>query len=302
MLSKPLYLPEVNQQWKGNNVIFHAFAFRHGIRDWPYRDLAGMDGFCGMTATIRGEERVRWYSGLLGASLLACMTQLVMAAHPFITDDTGTQGTGRRQLEVNTDRLDYSGIREHSGAFTFTYGVTPHIDLFGNLPVQLSSPSGINDISVGLKWRMWEEGNTSLAIKPELVLPTGNEDKGLGNGNPGMQATVLLTHSTGPWNLHANLGLTRNSYRASEAKRQFQDKLWRASVAASYALGDQFRLVADLGTERNIDRSNRKRPAFALIGIIYAPTDAVDLDIGIKAGLNDAEADRQVGAGLTFRF
>ncbi|WP_313082819.1 hypothetical protein [Pulveribacter sp.] len=39
---------------------------------------------------------------LLGAALLAAAAA-AQAAHPLITDDTGTQGAGRWQFELNTD-------------------------------------------------------------------------------------------------------------------------------------------------------------------------------------------------------
>jgi hypothetical protein len=115
-------------------------------------------------------------------------------------------------------------------------------------------------------------------------------------------ASLLATHGSTAWSLHGNLGLMRNSYRESEAKRVYRNTVWRVSAAASYALDAPVRLLVDIGAKQNIERGNRKNPAFALVGVIYSPTKALDLDIGIKMGLNEAEADRQFGAGFTFRF
>jgi hypothetical protein len=45
-----------------------------------------------------------------------------------------------------------------------------------------------------------------------------------------------------------------------------------------------------------------KHPAFILGGVIYSITESLDIDFGIKAGLNDVETDYAFLAGLAFRF
>jgi hypothetical protein len=34
-----------------------------------------------------------------------------------------------------------------------------------------------------VKWRFYEKDGLSFAIKPGIILPTGEEDKGLGDGS-----------------------------------------------------------------------------------------------------------------------
>jgi|GEM_PF-5264623 len=46
----------------------------------------------------------------------------------------------------------------------------------------LEETDGISDISLELKYRFYEKGGLSFALKPRISFPTGDEDKGLGAG------------------------------------------------------------------------------------------------------------------------
>ena len=62
------------------------------------------------------------------------------------------------------------------------------------------------------------------------------------------------------------------------------------------------KLVGNIGVKRNPDRDSTRHPAFILGGVIYSLTENPDIDIGVKAGLNDVETDYTFLAGLAFRF
>lgn len=233
---------------------------------------------------------------------LVGLGQAAYAAHPLVTDDTSTQGRRRNQIEVNSDWARFDGEKGHAGTFTYSVGATDALDLYANIPVSLSSPSGRGDLSFGAKWRFWEIPRSSLAIKPELFLPTGNELRGLGNGSPSLAVTLLASHTYGRWGVDGNIGLTANRYKVPPFSDARHLIVWRASVALAYSLNDRLVVVADTGIARNIEKAEKTNPAFILIGTIYSPRQHVDIDIGIKAGLNAAEVKRQVGAGLSVRF
>ena len=62
------------------------------------------------------------------------------AAHPLITDDTGTQGKGKFQLEVNGeyghDKDDGVTTKTTQAAAALSYGVTEPIDIVLGIPYQ----------------------------------------------------------------------------------------------------------------------------------------------------------------------
>jgi len=62
------------------------------------------------------------------------------------------------------------------------------------------------------------------------------------------------------------------------------------------------KLVANIGAERNPDKSSNTHPVFIIGGLIYSISEDFDIDFGIKAGLNKPETDYSVLAGITWRF
>ena len=230
------------------------------------------------------------------------MAQEVHAAHPMVTDDTSTQGRGRHQVELNSDWSRFAGEKGQAAAFTYSYGATDALDLYGNLPASISAPAGRGDASLGAKWRFWQSERTSLALKPELFFPTGDEARGLGNGRASLAMVLLGSRVSGPWAFHGNIGFSANRYKVppfTDPRRLFA---WRVSAAVTYGLSPQCTLVADTGVARNREKTETTDPAYLLFGAIYSPRKNIDIDVGIKTGLNRAEVDRQVGAGFTVRF
>jgi len=228
------------------------------------------------------------------------------AAHPLVTDDTGTQDTGNSQLELNADRIRQRTAMSTTSNATYTYGVAPTLDIFFNTPMTLSSPSGVGDVSLGVKWRFVEQEAASLAFKPELFFPSGDENKGLGTGNPSLAMTLIGNWETAPWTLQGNVAVTFNNYRLQATREATRNRLWRVSAAARYALTEQWQLLADVGASRDSDITSNGYPAFFLTGVIYSPIKTLDLDAGLRFGLGckdcTTQIQRQFGVGLTWRF
>lgn len=237
------------------------------------------------------------------AVLVAAITSgAAHAAHPLVTDDTGTQGQGNHQLELNTDRAREAGVSSQSAAVTYTYGLRDALDVFITLPGATTSPSGIGDVSAGAKWRFHESGESTLGLKSEFFFPIGDENRGLGTGRMRAGFTLLASQQVAGWTFLGNAGISLNRYALPSDRDQYRRLAWRVSAAAMHEIADQWKAVADTGVARNDTRGERTHPAFLLLGLIYSPTDKLDIDAGWKAGLNSAEVHRQVGAGLTFRF
>lgn len=236
--------------------------------------------------------------------LLPCVS---FAAHPLITDDTGTQGTSGFQFEVNTDasRKEAGGAvdRRSSANATLTYGWTDTVDLALNVPYQKATPAddpverGLGDVGLALKWRLWEKDGFSLGLKPQVFLSTGDEQRELGNGKTWYGANLLAAYETDLFAVMANAGYTNNRNMLGSRKN-----LWNVSAAGIWKIDPKLKAVLDMGTYRNPDPADNENPAFTILGMIYSPTEKLDLDIGIKKGLNRAEEDHAVGVGLTVRW
>jgi hypothetical protein len=239
------------------------------------------------------------------------------AAHPLITDDTGTQGKGKAQLEfVGEYGVDKEeGVTEKSYEVPTTpflsYGITDEMDIVFGLPHASVSVEdggtttavrGVTDMSIELKARFYENNGLSFALKPGVSLPTGDEDKGLGNGKVSYGAFFISTKEMEPWAFHFNLGYLRNVYKLQADKEANRKDIWRVSLAAQVKVVQDLAVAANIGRETNSDKTSNTDPAFILGGVIYSITEDFDIDFGIKAGLNKPETDISYLAGAAFRF
>jgi hypothetical protein len=242
------------------------------------------------------------------------------AAHPLITDDAGTQGKGKFLLELNgqasyekTDSVDDAGAniktkeRESELKAALTYGILDNVDVVFGVPYQwkktkendatVSDVNGGADLSLEVKWRFYEKDGLSFALKPGLTLPTGDEDKDLGTGRVTGSLYFIATKEINPWAFHVNLGYKRN-----ENKLNQRDDIWHTSLAGELKVVNDLKLVANIGAERNTEKSSHTNPAFLLGGFIYSIRENVDIDLGIKIGLNETEKDVACLGGIAMRF
>lgn len=234
-----------------------------------------------------------------------CLVANSYAVHPLITDDTGTQGIGKFELEINCEYLNDNGDSTTQLAATLSSGVRNNIDLIINIPYQflraedeksINREEGLSDILVELKWRFYEyeKYGLSFALKPGITLPTGDEDKGFGDGKKSYSLFFITTKEKEPIILHFNLGYIKNG-------EEHRD-VWHYSLGGEYEVTKPLRIVANIGGETNPYRNSNVHPMFLLGGLIYSIKENLDLDFGIKTGLNKAEADYTLLAGIILRF
>ncbi len=235
---------------------------------------------------------------------------LALAAHPLITDDTGTQGRGKFQLELNGEygHENEDGTTENTTniATALTYGITNNIDVILGIPYQYITTKdsesttrhdGISDVSIDLKWRFYEKDGLSFALKPGITLPSGDEERELGAGSTTYGLFFITTKEMKPWAFHLNLGYKRN-----ESKVNSRKDLWHASLAGEVKVVEDLKAVVNIGVSENPEEESTTHPTFILGGFIYSLNELLDIDAGVKAGLNKAETDYSLLAGLTYRF
>ncbi len=250
------------------------------------------------------------------------------AAHPYITDDTGTQGSGNWQLELMAERdrnartADPGGGAVHqvrtAALFNpvLTYGVLDTLDValgVNRLRQRTSedgavtqSADGMGDSTLELKWRFYEADGLSLALKPALVLPSGDENRGLGTGKTSWGVNFIFTREARPWVVLANAAYSQVHYKLPPDADANHKHLWRASAGFGYYLRDDVRLVGEAGVRTNGARDDPFLPGrngyFAMLGLIYSASDKIDFDFGVRKRVNRAEFDTAILVGATFRW
>lgn len=259
---------------------------------------------------------------LLSALLvLACMGLALpaFAAHPLATDDTGTQGMLKFQVETSAefgwDKETEGGISTKTDYqklnVSVTAGILNSVDLALSYPFTWQTiedstgnkldNSGLNDLSLALKWRFLELGPASFAIKPSINVPTANRDRGLGAGRAGYGATLISTVEFKPVAVHANIGYTNQKYTDAD-KDGSRDHLWNLSLAGSVEVIKGLQIVAEVGAATNPDKGSTIWPTFMTGGAIYSVLENLDLSLGVKGGLTTPATDIALLTGLTFKF
>jgi hypothetical protein len=236
------------------------------------------------------------------------------AMQPLITDDADTQGSGGHQVEAsyhwNRTRLDGETERVGSVPLTYTYGLRDALDIFAGIGysrIRASGErtSGFGNTVVGLKWRFFESesSGTSLAVKPEAVIPVSSrrEEKGLGTGKVSGTLTLILSQKAPFGSVHFNVGAGRDRFRDSDdnaSNRHF-------SVAPVWDISGQWKLAADMGIDLSRSGGGAARTRYAEIAAIYSPKENLDLAVGIARTVGSGHPKlkaRNAIAGVTWRF
>lgn len=245
-------------------------------------------------------------TGVAIAALAMVFASPVFAAHPLVSEDTGTQGPGGNQIELNSDWAKDAGATTKIAALTYTRGITETVDVFFNVPNTWKAPSGqntgLNDTSLGAKWRFFENDGFSLGVKPEWIFATGDENKGLGNGKDSYALTLMAQIEAGDFTWLLNFGSTHNRFKLQADQDDNRKTINRSSLAMLYGVTEQFTVLVDIGQSDAETKAESSKPKFMVLGAIYAVNDNLDFDIGYKKGLNTAETDKQWGVGVTWRF
>jgi hypothetical protein len=235
--------------------------------------------------------------------LCLCVAGNSYAAHPLISDDPGTTGTGKFNIEANAEYANDNGDSETQLAATLSAGIRENIDLVVSVPylftridegTEIQKEDGFSDITVEVKWKFYERDGISFAVKPGIILPTGEEDKGLGDGKGAYSLHFLAAKELDPVTLYLDLGYIKN-------RKELRD-IWHYSLAAEYAISKPLTLVANIGGETNPERESNVHPLFLIGGLIYTINENISIDFGLKTGLNKAEADYTVLAGIILDF
>lgn len=241
----------------------------------------------------------------LGVALTLCLPPPVFAAHPLITEDTGTQGRGNFQFELTTEsiRIRETGLRQHNAltAAILTYGFVETADVLVTAPFlrlgQPDSSHGPADIGFDIKWRFYETGPVSFALKPGVTFPTGNDDRNLGAGRMTWSLYQVTTVDLKPWAFHLHLGHHHNNNTFSE-----RVDIWHISAAVTWLVHEKLKLVLDAGQNTPTETGATSDPAFVIGGLIWSPRSNFDIDLGIRTERSDTQRALAGLAGITFRW
>jgi hypothetical protein len=218
-------------------------------------------------------------------------------AHPLTTEDTGVQGRGKWQLELNGERNRDGTVRGAQAAGLLSYGIAESADLQAGVNWQDVGPEqGAGDAVAAVKWRFWEREPWSLGVRAGVTLPTGDEERGLGNGRATWAGLLTGQYEGERWIFLSHLGYRRNRNDVGD-----RESIREISGAVLYKATERLKLLVDATRTTNPDPASEQAMRQMVVGFIWSLTRDIDLDAGIRRG-NDPAIDKAVMAGVTLRW
>ncbi|MFO1412569.1 MAG: hypothetical protein U1F10_01365 [Burkholderiales bacterium] len=242
-------------------------------------------------------------TAIAAATLLA--TGHAMAAHPFLTEDPGTLGTGKMQVELGLAAGSADpAVGGNAALFSpqLSIGVTPTLDLIGQgvwtRQTQSGGPTlyGGGDVLADFKWRFFENDDYALAVRAGLDLPAGDPDIGFGTGGVGAHVLAIVGVTRDTWAFYGNAGYARAHGSGT------RNNLGVFSAAFTYTDLAPWQAFVEVAAYSNPDPAQRQWPAIARTGLIYTVNPSLDLDIGFQARLNPSAPRAVLLAGATIRW
>lgn len=256
-------------------------------------------------------------------SFVALSAGYALAGPPLLTDDAGTVEVGKAEFELNgsntDDKTTTSGVTTKCSTADAELKITT--GLHRNLGITLAVPytingrveendqttsrnNGFGDMSLEMKYAFAELADIKFAIKPIVIIPTGNSSEGLSEERWQFGTTLIATRefADGTYAIHANMGYEHHSYRDRDVKESTRSDLWSGSIAGEAEVTKGLFIVADFGLATTADKSTSELSACFLTGARYEINGHLDINAGVKLGLTETEDDISLLYGLVFKL
>ncbi|MEJ2723356.1 MAG: transporter [Deltaproteobacteria bacterium] len=170
------------------------------------------------------------------------------AGPPFRTDDPIPVGYHHGEVYLfSTGTHDAGGTSGVGPAVEFNYGPLPDTMLHLIAPIAYDAPQreathfGYGDTELGIKYRFVHESDTlpAIGIFPLVEIPTGDQDKGLGNGKAQYFFPIWLQKDFGKWTTYGGGGYWVNPGAGNK-------NYWFSGILLQYSFTDFFYLGGEV--------------------------------------------------------
>lgn len=195
----------------------------------------------------------------VSALLFLAIASSALAGPPFVTDDPEPVDLHHWEVYVASHfEHDPSGSSGTAPHVEVNFGAAPNLQLHVIAPCAYGkSPGsagqiGYGDTELGLKYRFVQESPTRpmVGIFPQLELPTGSRDRGLGSGHLQVLLPIWLQKTKGAWTTYGGGGFFINP---GAGNRNY----WLLGGEAQRDLGERLTLGGEVfGTTPTQDNEN----------------------------------------------
>ena len=189
------------------------------------------------------------------------------AGPPFDTDDPEPPPPGGWEINVPFILERTPGKTQMDvPLLDFNYGL-PNVQLKLEFPIKIvhedsdGTAAGAGDLLLGVKWRFWnnEQSQFQLGTYPQLLAPTGDRARNLGEGRRAFVLPLVAQKSWDKWTLYGNVGYWWQT--AAETRNYFY-----AGVVLECEVDQRLTLGVELFGNSPKERGGRSELTFNLGG------------------------------------
>jgi hypothetical protein len=174
------------------------------------------------------------------------------------------------------------------------------------------APAGLGDVALNYRYQLAGSGETTFACAPRvtLLLPTGNEKKGLGSGGAGLQVAIATsTVLSSEFVTHTNLGGTYTRSARSARGEKADTRGYNAGQSLVWTASPVFNALVEAvwSREQEVVAPGRARGSnsfFINPGIRWAHNFSTGLQIvpgiAVPIGIGPSRGERGVFLYLSF--
>jgi opacity protein-like surface antigen len=237
---------------------------------------------------------------LIAACCLAPVAAFAGQQHPLVTDQAEVVAPAKYEAETAVEYHSNGGYSAFVIQETVTAGMIPKLDAFIAVPFMnvkqdipgASSESGLGDFTIGAKFNFLNVDKTTVSVKPFILLPVGEYNKGFGEGGFGFGANLIASLE-----LDKQITVDGNLVIRHQNSKNDSYNEFGISVAGKLQATRDLKGVAELAL-----LSGSRTDAFVTAGAIFAVQKNLDIDGGLRLGLSHASDDYALLAGATFKF
>ncbi|MFH1389935.1 MAG: hypothetical protein ABIH56_04355 [Candidatus Margulisiibacteriota bacterium] len=215
------------------------------------------------------------------------------SSFPLATDIVKTTPPNRTGLEMGYSIFQPQSGEQKQLLFTIKRGILGNLELGADLPVSLSTPTGLQDITLNAKVKVLQFSKSEgLSIKLSTKLANGSPSLGTGTGYPDYGISAILSQGFGLLTGHLNLGYTMVGVPAGAASANYTS--FSLAVETIY-FADHGELFAEIAGNSSVTPA----PLTFQLGSRFWLGDYTQFVIGYGKGLSDSGYQSALQVGLT---
>jgi hypothetical protein len=224
-----------------------------------------------------------------------------ICAEPLITEETMPTELGKWELNLNfrywKEKENDVEVWEIPTASLF-YGIAERLSVEVTVPFLVRTGSGgknsgLGDSGLAGKWLIKEEtvSMPAFVLGLELGLPSGSEDRELGEGDMEYEPYLALYKDLIWTIVQGNVGYSYDGHKGKELEY---------GLALAFPAGKSLLLLAELNGSRTFEE--KETELYATPGVKYEVREGLGLGLGMPLGLTGSSSDRGVVMKVMFEF